>query len=531
MGLESDAVAGSQTEDIINVVFDHIMCQRICAKGIPQVVVMTKGDEACPLMELCSAKVGVPLTNIFPLKNYHDEIDKENDIDVLILKALGQIVQVAEDRLEDKLDKPWRNFSWGITCRVLVNAAEGNSHTFECLLYEDFFKTLKGFPIRSGGKNCPSSSRTSWAWNLMQWLGHKRHHQPCVWTLVKDGYKFNQEQALSYNDQHYTCDPNLSNQSFCLVYVIDANTVQFTDERLLDKLKIICQRISDKGIPQVAVMTKVDEACPLVKNDLRKIYKSKKIKEKNWINRGGIFPGGIQNEALKEKLKNFPLSHPDVKDIKILVAGQIGAGKSSFINSVDSAFQGRITCRALVNAAESYSHSFTQRLKGFPIRCGGKTLPFVFKDIMGLETEALAGSQTEDIINAVFGHFNQEQALSYKDQHYTCDPNLSDQSFWLVYVIDANTVQFTDDRLIDKLKIICQRISDKGIPQVIVMTKVDEACPLFAHVDLVLSNSHVQWICAVLKWVCRCHIFPVKNYHDEIETNDDIDILILKALE
>ncbi len=52
-------------------------------------------------MELCSVKVGVPLTNIFPVKNYHNEIDTKDDIDVLILKALEQIVNLADDRLED----------------------------------------------------------------------------------------------------------------------------------------------------------------------------------------------------------------------------------------------------------------------------------------------------------------------------------------------------------------------------------------------------------------------------------------------
>ncbi|RXN24133.1 interferon-induced 44-like protein [Labeo rohita] len=180
-------------------------------------------------------------------------------------------------------------------------------------------------------------------------------------------------------------------------------------------------------------------------------------------------------------------------------------------------------------------------LKGFPIRCWGDKLPFVFKDIMGLEPDVLAGSQTEDIINAVFGHvkdgykFNQEQALSYNDQHYTCDPNLSDQSFCLVYIIDANTVHFTDDRLIDKLKIIRQRISDKGIPQVIVMTKVDEACPLVKN-DLrkIYKSKKIKEkmdLCSAKVGVPMSHIFPVKNYHDEIETNNDIDILILKALE
>uniref|UniRef100_A0A8C1XN16 Interferon-induced protein 44-like n=1 Tax=Cyprinus carpio TaxID=7962 RepID=A0A8C1XN16_CYPCA len=248
-----------------------------------------------------------------------------------------------------------------------------------------------------------------------------------------------------------------------------------------------------------------------------------------------------QKKYLKEKLENFSPSHPDVKDIKILVAGPIGAGKSSFINSVDSAFQGRITSRALVNASDGYSHSFTQILKGFSIRSGGKKLPFVFKDIMGLEPDVLAGSQTEDIINALYGHvkdgykFNQEQALRYNDQQYNCEPNLSDQCFCLVYVIAADTVQFTDDRLIDKLRIIRQRISEKGIPQVIVMTKVDEACPQVKN-DLrkIYKSKKIKEkmeLCSAKVGVPMSQIFPVKNYHNEIDTNDDTDVLILKAVE
>lgn len=34
------------------------------------------------------------------------------------------------------------------------------------------------------------------------------------------------------------------------------------------------------GISQVIVMTKIDEICPPVKENLRNVYKSKKIKEK-----------------------------------------------------------------------------------------------------------------------------------------------------------------------------------------------------------------------------------------------------------
>ncbi|RXN18997.1 interferon-induced 44-like protein [Labeo rohita] len=249
----------------------------------------------------------------------------------------------------------------------------------------------------------------------------------------------------------------------------------------------------------------------------------------------------LEKEALRKKLENFSISYPDVTDIKILVAGQIGAGKSSFINSINSAFQGRISSRALVNSSAGDSRSFTQKLTGFTIKSEKTTLPFVFKDIMGLQPEAMAGSQPEDIINAVFGHvndgykFNEEQTLTSDDQHYTSDPSLSNQCFCLVYVIAADTIQFIDERLIDKLKIVRQKISEKGIPQVLVMTKVDETCPLVKK-DLrkMYTSRKIKEkmdLCSATTGVPLTNIFPVKNYHDEIDTNDLIDVLMLKALE
>ncbi|KAK2887777.1 hypothetical protein Q8A67_016005 [Cirrhinus molitorella] len=181
-------------------------------------------------------------------------------------------------------------------------------------------------------------------------------------------------------------------------------------------------------------------------------------------------------------------------------------------------------------------------LREFAIKSGGKKLPFIVKDVMGLESKVLAGAQPEDIINAVFGHvkhsykFDEKQAITDKDSCYTKDPKLSDQSFCLVYVIAADTIQLVDDQLTNKLKIIRQRISDQGIPQVIVLTKVDEACPLVQKIYrrstlARRSKRGYMEMCHMKTGVPLTDIFPVKNYHNEIETDDGIDVLILKALE
>ncbi|XP_056586136.1 interferon-induced protein 44-like [Triplophysa dalaica] len=113
-----------------------------------------------------------------------------------------------------------------------------------------------------------------------------------------------------------------------------------------------------------------------------------------------------QKSTLKKQLEEFSANDPSVTDFKILVSGEVGTGKSSFINSVNNVFQDRITCGALVSSFAgtsftkrvdiSHSRAFasftdfktneeSHELKEDQIRSGKVTLHFVFRDIMGLE--------------------------------------------------------------------------------------------------------------------------------------------------
>ncbi|XP_065110162.1 uncharacterized protein [Paramisgurnus dabryanus] len=680
--------------------------------GIPQVIVMTKIDEACRVvnkdltrvyhskkikekMQTCSDLIGVPMCNILPVKNYHEEMDTNPDVDVLILKALEQIVNLAQDRIDSsssciqgvanmgggaskpvasssppvsrpvapppqpEFNEPWRKIDWNqrdvlkkkleeftlsnedvkyikilvageigagkssfinsinsvfqerISSMALFNSSAGYSKRFTT--------KLKSSCIKSGHKFLPYVFTDVMGLDSKA-LGGSLPEDivSAVFGHVKDGYKFDESKPIAQGDEHYISDPNLSDQAFCLVYIIAADKLSFTDEKLIDKLKIIRSRISDRGIPQVIVMTKIDEACPVVKKDLTRVYHSKKIKEKmqmcssligvpmcnilpvkNYheemdtnpdvdflilkaleqiVNLAqdridssssciqGVANMGVseskpktppqpepelnepwrkfdwnQRDVLKKKLEEFTLSNEDVKYIKILVAGEIGAGKSSFINSVNSVFRERITSIAPVSSSAGQSKSLTTKLKSFRIKSGHKFLPYVFTDIMGLESETLGGSLPEDIVSAVFGHvkdgykFDESEPIAQGKEHYISDPNLSDQAFCLVYIIAADKLSFTDEKLIDKLKIIRSRISDRDIPQVIVMTKVDEACPAVKeNLRKVFHSKKIKekmQTCSDSIGVPMSNIFPVKNYHDETETNPDVDVLILKALD
>ncbi|XP_037647582.1 interferon-induced protein 44-like [Sebastes umbrosus] len=246
------------------------------------------------------------------------------------------------------------------------------------------------------------------------------------------------------------------------------------------------------------------------------------------------------NEIDLQFVKNFQPLNDEVQQLRALLYGPAGSGKSSFVNSVESVLRGRISGRVLEDAISQ--ESFTTKYTTYKIHKGklGTFYPLSFTDIMGLEKGTNRGVGLEDIKLAMEGHikngytFNPCSKISADDRYYNKDPTLNDRVHVLVCVISASTVNILSDETMKKMRDVRLAAKDMEIPQLAILTKIDAACPeVNADIKNVYKSTYLKEkmdeLNVALGFTLNC-IFPVKNYHSEIDTDDDIDTLILSAL-
>lgn len=147
----------------------------------------------------------------------------------------------------------------------------------------------------------------------------------------------------------------------------------------------------------------------------------------------------------------------------------------------------------------------------------------------------------EDLVNIYKGHikdryqFSPSNPLLADAPGYKQKVTLNDRIHCVVYVVDTCKVSLLSQKMLDKFAAIRKKTNQLGIPQILLMTKVDEACPLVAE-DLknVYRSVYIQKKARELSeslGIPLSFVLPLKNYNEELELNQDTDILLLTAVE
>ncbi|XP_077081868.1 interferon-induced protein 44-like [Siphateles boraxobius] len=247
-----------------------------------------------------------------------------------------------------------------------------------------------------------------------------------------------------------------------------------------------------------------------------------------------------RRDELMESIRDYKPMMTSVSRIRILMIGPVGAGKSSFFNSINSVFMGRMTSKAMSGSAGT---SLTTQFRTYPVKDGreGKPLPFVLCDTMGLEEQSAAGLDIDDISSILQGHvpdrykFNPTTPFQPEEQKASRPASLQEKIHCVVYVIDATKISLMSSKLEEKLGAIRRKVNTLGIPQMVLMTKVDEACPdVVEDLQNIYISSYiktkVQEVSSRLGVPVSC-VLPVKNYSQELELELNCDVLLLTALQ
>ncbi|XP_042152824.1 interferon-induced protein 44-like isoform X2 [Oncorhynchus tshawytscha] len=249
--------------------------------------------------------------------------------------------------------------------------------------------------------------------------------------------------------------------------------------------------------------------------------------------------GYSTKERLMDYIKNYKPEVKSVVQARVLLVGPVGAGKSSFFNSINSVFKGHVTGQANTGSAGT---SLTTQFRTYSIKAeqGGKALPLVLCDTMGLEEGPSAGLDIDDVNGILKGHvqdryqFNPSMSVQTDGVGFCKSPSLKDTIHCVVYVLDACKFTLLSAKMVDKLAAIRKGINKQGVPQLVLLTKVDEACPLVRDDLTNIYLSH--YIERMTREVSGCLgvsqscVLPVKNYSRELELDVHTDILLLTAV-
>ncbi|KAL3873828.1 hypothetical protein ACJMK2_036913 [Sinanodonta woodiana] len=242
--------------------------------------------------------------------------------------------------------------------------------------------------------------------------------------------------------------------------------------------------------------------------------------------------------------------------MNILLLGQVGAGKSSIVNTITSIFGDFASHKAEITSSDQI---VTRVYRQYQIRSStGKELAFRLCDTKGIENgETIRTADIQQMIDGKksdmetsepsYGGSNISNIQRLKDnvsgfvrstKRWMCGAKTLDinkRAYCVVYVIDASSLHSIHETVENYFK-DCRKLMKQngGIPEIVVLTKADY-CSKAVKGDL-KAISYCPDIKNVVQMVMdkfgflENQIFPVVNMLKDVRVRTETSILFLMAL-
>ncbi|CAN0419791.1 unnamed protein product [Lampetra planeri] len=234
-------------------------------------------------------------------------------------------------------------------------------------------------------------------------------------------------------------------------------------------------------------------------------------------------------DDLKNKLINYESPNQGIP-ANILLLGRSGHGKSSFINTCETALSDRIRSRAVT--ASSTGSSTTQHFLKYQLTSfqNQKETPINVNvmDTIGWEPQTFTFEMFNKILN---GQIEDKQSFSDKTE-ITSEPR--NKVHCVAYVADMDQFQNMELDDLDSFKRFGRYARQKeNINTFVIITKVDACLPEGTSISDIYKVKNIETrmkeICSALECDEK-FVFPMINYRDCMNVDTNKNILALSLI-
>ncbi|XP_060575667.1 interferon-induced protein 44-like [Ruditapes philippinarum] len=247
-----------------------------------------------------------------------------------------------------------------------------------------------------------------------------------------------------------------------------------------------------------------------------------------------------KGNQLSEKLTPF-----DDRNLRILLVGPVDSGKSSFIDSVQSALRSKITADASIRFARTTPEnlsSTTEKFKLFPVDYVDNDTGLLRRS--GIRLGDTPGFQEQDGIKEdhvkfiISGNvpdcYKIINGIQDTQDDFQRNPLPGDKIHCVCFVFDCEKVQkgFTES-IKTSMKRLQQMIVEQGCPHIVLLTKCDKVSnSLKTGRRRIFDDGNVRGCKDRLMtefYFKQQQIYPIINYDDQNDVDKHTDRLILAA--